>query len=79
MLNAGLGQLGQFGQTQQLMANQKSRDADMMTRWNDYMDMISGKRNPAGTSTQGAYTPEGSYQNQMAGRELVGEDYLYSK
>jgi hypothetical protein len=42
MLNAGLGQLGQFGQTQTLMGNQANRDKDMMARWQDYLDMMMG-------------------------------------
>jgi hypothetical protein len=57
MMNTGLGQLGQFGQTQQLRANQKSRDEDMMTRWQDYLDMMTGKKTTSNQVTNpAAYT-----------------------
>lgn len=90
MLTTAAGQLGQFGQTQQLMANQKSRDADMMSRWKDYMDMMKTPKvlSPqTGTDPRtqrnvdpgimnqffNGYTPDDSYMNQMAGRNLFNQ------
>jgi hypothetical protein len=46
MISTAMGQLGQFGQTQQLMRNQKDRDTDMMTRWQGYLDMMTSGKKP---------------------------------
>ena len=43
ILGTGLGQISQFAQNQQLMSNQKSRDDQMMSMYQSWMDMMSGK------------------------------------
>jgi hypothetical protein len=85
-LATGLGQIGQFAQVQELMKNQKGRDAQLMERWQEYMNMLS----PPKTGTPSVavqpqvdpaimgqffngYTPDPSYMNQMAGRKPYGQ------
>ncbi|HOW17146.1 MAG TPA: hypothetical protein PK443_05475, partial [bacterium] len=41
-----MGQLGQYGQTQQLMRNQEERDSQMMERWNSFFEMFQGSKQP---------------------------------
>jgi hypothetical protein len=47
------------------MANQKSRDADMMARWSDYMDMMKTGKVPVnnGVTPQDYQIPAGGYNN----------------
>lgn len=45
-LGTAMGQLGQYGQTQQLMRNQEERDSQMMERWNSFFEMFQGSKQP---------------------------------
>jgi hypothetical protein len=63
-LATGLGQLGQMGQVQGLMSNQKERDSQMMVRWQEYMDMMKATPKVQNTAVPPMEVNPGGFFNQ---------------